>query len=66
MNYEALYNSICEVLDNYDDYDIETILYSATPCWDDTAIQVKADDFIMIFDDINYELMEYTGDDINV
>lgn len=66
VNYEALNNSIQEQIDDsiIDKYDFESILRSAKIVWDNTAVQVKSDDFTMVFDLINYEIMDYTGNDI--
>ena len=66
INYNALANSILAQIDDniIDNYDIDVILKSATPVWDNTAIQVKSKDFTMIFDIISYELLQYIGFDI--
>lgn len=66
IDYDSLLNSI---LDNIDEnlqskYDFNTILLSAEKVWDDTAVRVRATDFEMIFDLIDYEILEYTGNDI--
>lgn len=66
IDYESLRNSIIDQLDEsiIEEYDFDTVLKSAEPCWDDTAIRVKSKDFTMIFDNVNYELLQYTGFDI--
>ena len=66
IDYDSLLNSI---LDNIDEnlqskYDFDTILRTAEKVWDDTAVRVRATDFEMIFDLIDYEIVEYTGNDI--
>lgn len=65
INYDMLLNSILEVIDEriQNNYDWDTVLLSAEPCWDNTGIQVKSKDFTMVFDNISYELLDYTGDD---
>lgn len=66
IDYEALNNAI---QDNIDEtllarYDFDTICNSAEKVWDNTAVQVKASDFMMVFDLISYELLDYNGNDI--
>ena len=65
INYESLSNAILDVVDDNlsDNYDINVILKSATIVWDNTAVQVKSKDFVMIFDLISYELQDYQGYD---
>ena len=65
VNYESLSNAILDVLDDNlsDNYEIDVILKSATLVWDNTAVQVKSKDFVMIFDLISYELQDYQGYD---
>lgn len=67
VDYDAL---LVSILDNIDEslqskYDFDTILKTATIVWDGTAVQVKASDFTMVFDLIGYEIVDYTGNDIN-
>lgn len=66
IDYEALRNSIIDQLDEniIEDYDFDTILKSAEIVWDSTAVKVKSKDFEMIFDLVNYELLQYIGFDI--
>ena len=66
IDYETLYNSVLEQLDDsiISNYDMDTILKSATLCWDNTAVKVKSKDFEMVFDLISYELLQYMGFDI--
>ena len=67
MNLEALQNAIISNLDEniVGRYDMSTILRSAKYCWDNTAIEVRSTDFVMVFDELSYELLDYTGFDIN-
>lgn len=66
IDYEALNNAIQEQIDEslLNKYDFEAILRTAKLVWDNTAVQVKATDFIMVFDLISYEILDYTGNDI--
>ena len=50
--------------EDYRKYDFNTVLKSAIPCWDNTAVMISASDFVMVFDKISYELLSYTGFDI--
>ena len=67
INYESLSDAVQEQIDDsiINQYDLNSILRSAELCWDNTAVMVKATDFIMVFDLIGYELLDYTGNDIN-
>ena len=67
IDYETLLHSIQEQIDDslIENYDFESLLRTATICWDGTAVQVKSTDFIMVFDLINYDLLDYTGYDMN-
>ena len=60
IDYDTLRNSIIDQLDEsiIEHYDFDTVLKSAEPCWDNTAVKVKSRDFEMIFDNINYELLQ--------
>lgn len=66
IDYEALSNAVQEVIDEnlLSRYDFEAILRTAKVVWDNTAVQVTSNDFIMVFDLISYELLDYTGNDI--
>lgn len=66
IDYEALSNAVQEVIDEnlLGKYDFETILRTSKVVWDNTAVQVTSNDFIMVFDLISYELLDYTGNDI--
>lgn len=66
IDYSALNNAIQEVIDEnlLNNYDFEAILRTAKIVWDNTAVQVTNNDFIMTFDLVSYELLDYTGNDI--
>lgn len=66
IDYESLLFGIMDNIDDslIDGYDFDIILQSAEPCWDNTAVQVKGKDFTMVFDNISYEILDYTGFDI--
>lgn len=66
IDYEVLNNAIQENIDEnlIGKYDFEEILRTAKIVWDNTAVQVTSNDFIMVFDLISYELLDYTGNDI--
>ena len=65
IDFDALLYAIKDVIEEnlQDAYDYETILNSAEIVWDNTAIQVSASNFIMTFDIMTYELLDYTGYD---
>ena len=65
IDYETLSHSIQEQIDDSisGNYDFEVLLRTATVCWDGTAVQVTSKDFTMVFDLINYDLLDYTGYD---
>lgn len=67
IDYPALNNAVQEVIDEnlLNNYDFEAILRTAKIVWDNTAVQVTNNDFIMTFDLVSYELLDYTGNDIN-
>ena len=63
VDYNVLSYKIQEVIDEsiIDRYDIDSILRTVKIVWDNTAVEVSSKDFIMIFDLINYNLLDYTG-----
>ena len=67
IDFESLYHAIVGVLDEsiHDRYDFDSILKTAKVCWDGVGVEVKANDFVMVFDLVNYELLDYTGYDSN-
>ena len=66
IDYESLEISLRDQIDEslLSKYDFNTILRTAEMVWDDTAVKVTANDFVMIFDLIDYECVEYTGNDM--
>ena len=66
IEYGSLLNAIQENIDEslISNYDFDSLLRNARVVWDNTAIEVTAKDFIMVFDIISYELVDYTGNDI--
>ena len=66
IDFEALSNAIQEQLDDrvMGKYDLDTILRSAMVCWDGIGVMVKSSDFVMVFDIISYEVLDYTGNDL--
>ena len=67
IDFECLENAVLEVLsdDISEKYDMNIILKSAKLVWDDTAVQVKSNDFLMIFDLVSYNLENYEGFDVS-
>lgn len=63
---ESLLYAIKESIDEslWDKYDFETIVNNAELAYDETAVKVKAADFVMYFDLINYELLNIVTEDI--
>lgn len=66
IDFSALRNAIIgQISDSLQDkYDFDSILRTAVIVWDGTAVQVTASDFVMVFDIISYEILDYTGNDI--
>ena len=66
IDYDALENAVKEQIDDslLSKYDFQTILKTAEIVWDGTAVQVTASDFVMVFDLVSYECVDYTGNDI--
>lgn len=67
IDFEELIHGIQEQMDDsvIEGYDLDSLLRTATICWDGTAVQVTGKDFVMVFDLINYDLLDYTGYDMN-
>lgn len=67
IDLESLYHAMVSVVDEsiQDSYDFDSILKTANVVWDGTAVEVKSKDFVMVFDLISYELLDYTGYDSN-
>ena len=66
IDFVALENAVKEQIDDslLSKYDFQTILKTAEIVWDGTAVQVTASDFVMVFDLVSYECVDYTGNDI--
>ena len=66
IDFVALENAVKEQIDDslLSKYDFQTILKTAELVWDGTAVQVTASDFVMVFDLVSYECVDYTGNDI--
>jgi len=59
IDYDGLMNAVKDMLleDDWDYYDLNTIVRNAELCWDDTAVKVKSTDFEFIFDIVSYECL---------
>lgn len=66
IDYERLLISLKDVIleDHWNNYDFETIIGAAQPCWDQTAILVKSTDFEAVFDCMSYECMSFDSYDL--
>ena len=66
IDYERLLNALKDMLleEHWDNYDLDSIVHNASLCWDNTAVQVKSNDFIFIFDLISYECKSVSTNDI--
>ena len=67
IDFESLYHAIAQVLDESIQarYDFDSILRTAKIVWDGLGVEVRANDFTMVFDVVSYELLDYTGYDSN-
>ena len=67
INYEALLYAVKSSIDErlWDKYDFDTIIRNAELAYDDTAVKVKGNDFIMFFDLINYDLLNIETTDLD-
>lgn len=65
IDFESLYHAIVSVLDEsiQDNYDFDGLLKTAKVVWDGIGVEVKSKDFVMVFDLVSYELLDYTGYD---
>ena len=66
IDFLALENAIIDNIDErlVGNYDFGVILKTARMVWDGTGIMVTAKDFTMVFDAVNFELLDYTGYDL--
>lgn len=67
IDFESLHNAVMENIDErlWNNYDFDIVLKSARIVWDGTAVQVESKDFSMIFDLVDYNLLDYEGFDVN-
>jgi len=67
IDFESLHNAVMENIDErlWNNYDFDIVLKSARIVWDGTAVQVESKDFSMIFDLVDYSLLDYEGFDVN-
>ena len=66
IDYERLLYALkdCLLEDQWEDYDLESIVRNASLCWDDTAILVKSVDFEFVFDLVSYECLSVSTNDL--
>lgn len=65
IDYGSLYHAMISHLDEsiHDRYDFDSILRTARIVWDGLGVEVKSNDFTMVFDIVSYEILDYTGYD---
>ena len=63
IDYDLLRDAVAGVLDDsvMGLYDLDSVLLSATPCWDNTGVMVTATDFVVIVDSVSYEVVEVSS-----
>ena len=66
IDYERLLFALKDVLleEQWDNYDLNSIVRNAELCWDDTAVKVKSSDFSFIFDLMDYECVSIDTNDL--
>lgn len=66
IDYERLLNALKDNIleENWGQYDLEGIVHNASLCWDDTAVMVKSNDFVFVFDLISYECKSVSTNDL--
>lgn len=66
IDYERLLFALKDVLleEQWDNYDLNSIVRNAELCWDDTAVCVKSSDFSFIFDLMDYECVSIDTNDL--
>lgn len=66
IDYERLLIALKNVLleDHWVNYDFNTIVGAAQPCWDGTGILVKSTDFEVVFDAMTYECLSVDSFDL--
>jgi len=66
IDYELLTNAVKDVLleEQWDNYDLASIVRNAVLCWDDTAVLVKSSDFEFVFDLVSYDCLSVNTNDL--
>ena len=66
INFELLTNAVKDVLleEQWDNYDLASIVRNAVLCWDDTAVLVKGSDFEFVFDLVSYDCLSVNTNDL--
>jgi hypothetical protein len=66
IDYERLLYALKDMLleEQWEDYDLNSIVRNASLCWDDTAILVKSVDFEFVFDVVSYECLSVSTNDL--
>ena len=66
IDYERLLYALkdCLLEEQWEDYDLNSIVRNASLCWDDTAILVKSVDFEFVFDVVSYECLSVSTNDL--
>ena len=66
IDYERLLYALkdCLLEEQWEDYDLNSIVRNACLCWDDTAVQVKSVDFEFVFDLVSYECLSVSTNDL--
>ena len=66
IDHEKLLYALKDVLleEQWDNYDLDSIVRNASLCWDDTGILVKSVDFEFVFDVVSYECLSVSTNDL--
>ena len=66
IDYELLTNAVKDVLleEQWDNYDLASIVRNAVLCWDGTAVLVKSSDFEFVFDLVSYDCLSVNTNDL--
>ena len=66
IDYERLLYALKDMLleEQWEDYDLNSVVRNASLCWDDTAILVKSVDFEFVFDVVSYECLSVSTNDL--
>lgn len=67
IDYERLLYALKDMLleEHWDNYDLNSIVFNAVLCWDDTAVLVKSSDFSFVFDLLSYECLSVETNDLS-